>query len=525
MRIIKKLFNIKIFLYLLLSIVILFVLAINTRGKLGNPEITRVTNYSLWGEYHGAAYENSSARSRYALIYSLVDDKSFHFSEALARFSTPEVATFDGKYVSLFAPGTSLLAIPGYIIGKSVDMAQVGSYLTISLFAFMNFILIVKISKKLGATSTSSILGALAFLFATPAFGYALSLHQHHITTFMILLSLYALLSFRDFWALVLVWFLCVFSIIVDYPNFFLMFPLGIYALGKIFIIKSGPKLFEFKIRFLYFFSFLIMLLPIGLFLWFNARSYDSPLRLSGTLPRVESFDENYADNTDKAVILEGVADPEKKDSIGFFQTRALLNGFYIHFISPDRGVLFYAPVALLGILGFSYVNRKNQKYFALLLSLLGVNILLYSMWGDPWGGWAFGSRYLIPSYAILSVFIGVALAKAKKYNILILIFSVLTAYSIYINTLGALTTTNMPPKIEVLSLEEQTQRVQHYDYKRNVEFLNNDVVNTVGYRDFAEGKITPWNYFYAVYFSIMSVLAITSVFYLISKRKHKNAN
>ena len=43
-----------------------------------------------------------------------------------------------------------------------------------------------------------------------------------------------------------------------------------------------------------------------------------------------------------------------------FFKTRNLLNGFYIHLLSPDRGIIYYAPVILLGLLGFLFLLAKK---------------------------------------------------------------------------------------------------------------------------------------------------------------------
>src|SRR5207237_1298615 len=102
--------------------------------------------------------------------------------------------------------------------------------------------------------------------------------------------------------------------------------------------------------------------------------------------------------------------------------------------------------------------------------------ILLYSMWDDPYGGWAFGSRYLIPTYAILSIFMALLLKRIAKYNILLLLFFAVFTYSVGINTLGAITSNRNPPQVEAVALERASGKAQPYTYIRNFNVLNQDI-------------------------------------------------
>ena len=60
-------------------------------------------------------------------------------------------------------------------------------------------------------------------------------------------------------------------------------------------------------------------------------------------------------------------------------------------------------------------VYRKNKELAVTIILMILSIILLYGMWGDPWGGWAFGTRYLIPAFALMSIPIGMALNKYGK--------------------------------------------------------------------------------------------------------------
>jgi len=50
------------------------------------------------------------------------------------------------------------------------------------------------------------------------------------------------------------------------------------------------------------------------------------------------------------------------------FKPRNMLNGFYILLVSPDRGVLVFTPVMLLGIIGILIANKKKVPYMSVLL-------------------------------------------------------------------------------------------------------------------------------------------------------------
>jgi hypothetical protein len=501
-----KIFNkIKSFLAtLFLCLFCVVILSLSLRGLPGNPTSSEL-NSGFWKE--NGPFELSPERGRFALLYSIIQDNSFQFSNQIGQFAVPDVAISKGKYVSLFAPLLSFLAIPGYIIGRYFGASQVGTFATISLFALFNFLLIRAISIRLGANRIAATIGAAVFLFATPAFAYAVNLYQHHISTFLILLSIWALLKSNKAWSVMLALFLCALAIPLDYPNLFFLFPVGIFALGRIFSINLDKLKNKISIRVnpLKMLLLLVMAIPILFFLWFNQVSFGNPFQLSGTLQSVRSLNnpKNLAELS-ASQLKEKEQKAVKKSAIGFFQTRNLVGGFYEHFVSPDRGILYFTPVILLGILGAFLAQRKKVQMTAVLLAIIGANILLYSMWGDPWGGWAFGSRYLIPSYAILAIFIALLLTYWRKNTLFLVIFSVLFAYSAAVNTLGAITTSAMPPQQEVLNLEKISGTIQRYTYQRNWEFLIAGNSKSFVFQTFAKKYMTS-----EIYFDILAGIII----------------
>jgi hypothetical protein len=263
-------------------------------------------------------------------------------------------------------------------------------------------------------------------------------------------------------------------------------------------------------------FALIAVIPPLLFFLWFNKTSYGSAFRLSGTIPRVVEIEGDkplfYRASEEKNVSENELGELEKKTAAGFFETRNIINGLYVHILSLDRGIVFYAPVILLGLMGMIiYGKKKNITVF---WAIVGVNIILYSMWGDPWGGWAFGSRYLIPTYAVLSIFTPFVLSKLRKDIFLISIVLVLISYSVVVNSLGALTTIANPPEIEAQSLSEISGREEKFTFERNMDLLLENSSKSFVYNQFLKDSIYVWEYYYLVTLPILLVFII-SISYL----------
>lgn len=511
----------KIIINILLIVATAFILLLSTRGNIGNPTAKDLDNLD-WKA--GGPFELSPERGRFALLYSIVEDKSMSFSVDIARFTTPDLGYKDGKYVSLFAPAVSYIAAVGYIVGKFFGASQVGAFAVIGLFALFNGLLIRRLIKYLTQNEYAANLGALVYLFATPSFAYSVTLYQHQISTFLILAALNLLASTPKVWKLFLIYFLCAASIPVDYPNLFLMAPIGIYALGWLVSAKVEENKINLKINPAYLLGFLGLVLPLIFFFWFNYNSYGDPLQFSGTVGSVAEIDANGKPTTSRVINLERVdeyLDPEKqeKSAVGFFESRDMVNGLFIHLFSPDRGIIYFTPVIILGLLGIYFASKAGIGLAPLMVAIIGANLLLYSMWGDPWGGWAFGSRYLIPSYAILSIFLGYLLAKFNRNILLFITFTVLCFYSVDINTIGALSTSAVPPKVQVLELEKVSGVVQKYNHERGLDMLKNGKSKSFFYNTYLSNTVSAKDYYKIITGSILVLISSQLLFLLFSKK------
>lgn len=490
--------------FLLFSVLIF---SFSLRGLPGNPTAEEMMATETWRS--NGPLELSPERGRFALLYSIVEDGSPFFSLPVARLATPDLAINpDGKFVSLFAPFLSFLLIPGYFIGKMLGASVLGATAMIAIFAIGNAILIRAIAMRFGAGSAAASLGTFAFLFGTPAFAYGTTLYQHHVSVFLLLLSIVSLLRWRDWRSLVAVAFLASVSIPLDNPNVFLFAPIILWAATRILWIKQlEDGSISILFRPLRVFAVVFAIVPFGIFLWYNLSVNGDPLQLSGTLPAVPaiSADGRPLDRDPNQRSEKRQEESEEKTAVGFFETRALLNGFFVHIASPDRGVIRFSPIILLGIAGIFILYRRNETTVAnVLVGVSLTTLLLYSLWGDPWGGWAFGSRYLIPAYAMLGIGLGVALQEWRRSKVFLTLFCALFVVSVSINTLGAITSNTNPPQVQVLELEALSDKEQKYTVARNWQYLHEFGSKSFVYRVVASRFMSAESYYFSLVFLII---------------------
>jgi hypothetical protein len=506
---------------------IVLILFSTIKGYAGNPDINEL-NSKTWKE--NGPFELSPERGRFALTYSIVEEKRFHFTLPVARFATPDLGIKNDNYVSLFAPGVSYLIIPGYLIGKYFGASQVGAFSTIIVFAMCNIVLIYLLSKKLGASTQASLLSSFIFIFATPAFSYVTTIYQHHISVFLILFSL-ILLTYKkiNFLILSTIWLLIFTSIPVDYPNLVLMLPIAILTAFKSFNIDFNTNRIKLSINFLYVFALIGAIIPLGLMAIFNFHSYGNYFQFASTVGGVQAIDASGRPTAPETANLEDVdkfINPEAKDrsAVNFFKSRHQLKGLYILLFSPDRGVLVFTPILILSLLYFAFHKKiKDDVNIYTILSILVFNIVIYSMRSDAYGGWAFGSRYLIPAYSILSIFLSVVITKFRRNILFIVLFATLMIYSIFVNTLGALTTSANPPKVEALPLEALTGKRERYSYDRNWEFLTSGRSKSFVFQTWAKNYVDSVTYYYIISGTI--ILLTTSLLILVILKKDENKN
>lgn len=490
-------------------LIVIFLVALVVKGQGGNPLLYQSLNSK--STEVGGPFESSGSTSRFALTEAIVEDNTFFLNEKRAKFSMPDVVEANGRYFSIFTPGVSFVAVPFYMLGKVWGIPQIFAYLSTSLFAILNVFLIYKLTRKLGAGIAASLLAGFLFLFATNALSYSLTLTQHHISTFVILLSLILALKPVGIINDIFIGILCGIGLFADVPNLILMFPIIVFVLAKHVNREAINSNLNLKLS-LKFISFLIgvvlTFIPFG---YYNHGLTGSYLSLPQFIGRAPSF-ETAVEETYK------VGGQVKDDNKGLnlpFKTRYQLHGLYILVTSNERGIFYFSPVILIGLVGLYLLFKQfsSRSVSAVFFAVILTNAFLYSMFGDVTGGWAFGARYMIPTIAILSVCMGIAIDRYKEKLWFIPIFVVLAAYSIGVNVLGVMTTTQIPPKVEALNLPNPIPYTYVYNWQLMTERnLNSSLV----YNLYLSDRLTSCDYslLYAGFvFGIILILYTALIF------------
>lgn len=501
--------NMKNKILLLISVLTIsfIILLLSVKGQAGSTIYYQ--SVSSRDTFLGGPFENSGSTSRFALVEAIVENGSFSFTPQQAAFASPDISAFNGKAFSLFAPGVSFAGVPLYVIGNFFGIPQLSTFLLNIFFGVLNIYLVYYLARKFGAGLYASLTAGFLSMFATNAYTYSLSLTQHTMTSSALLLAVALSAGSLKWYKPILLGAVTGAAIMVDVINGLFLAPVLLYVFVKHLSVSTTAN----KIRVSFnpaIFTFIAGILPfLAVFGYYNYMLTGSPTRLaqfignakietSGNFPQIQQ--NKFAEENVKKISLP-------------FESRRILNGVQVLLTSEERSWLYYSPVLLFGLLGFVSVYKKSSKkdQIAIIAGTIGVSVLAYAMFIDPWGGWAFGARYLIPSAMLTAIGIGLFLEKFKGNKMLIPVFVVAAIYSIYISTIGAYTTSTVPPRIEAETMVVPTSWGINYNYDLISKGENSSLI----YHLFVESFATSMQhiYFVTVTISIVFILIFLPIY------------
>lgn len=451
----------------------------------------------------GGPFESSGSTSRFALVESINLSQKFILNSDLAKFASPDVVETDKGFVSIFTPGVAFLSTPLYWLGSHFGAPQLVSYFLGMVMALISFVALVLLATRLGLSLYAGVLAGLAFVLATNFLPYSATLTQHPTTSALLLLSLWLLTFKSSLITNLLLGIIFGLALLVDIPNVFLMIPIGLAALVKAIDIKARIASYQIRVNVSLVILALGLLPAVFAFGFYNLATTGAPTLIAQNIGRVTSLDESG--QSVSATPNSG----EKFDKKLPLDTRSQLQGLYILLVSNQRGIFYYSPILVIGTLGLWQLKKRKSKDFLVTEAIIGAvlfNLATYSMFGDPWGGWSFGPRYLIPAAACLSLGVAAFFDYARhKWQTLLLIL--LLPVSAAINLLGALTSTNVPPKVEAIQLPEPIP----YTYKYNWQLLTeSDSSKTLLYQ-VTGSRIAP-TYYFLIYLAWLSLILLSPV-------------
>ncbi|NTU72728.1 hypothetical protein HGB07_00955 [Candidatus Roizmanbacteria bacterium] len=246
----------------------------------------------------------------------------------------------------------------------------------------------------------------------------------------------------------------------------------------------------------------------LGVFGWYHYAAYGNWKTLANHLPRYEIT------NMDK---IQAYLNLKNTPSLGgIFLEERLPNGLYELLIAPDKGILFFSPILLLALLGIAMSTKRINMERLILFICIAVNLILYASFTDPWGGWAYGPRYLIPSMAILSLFAGIFLAEFPYQLIAKLLAVLMFSVSSAVALLGALTTNAVPPRIEAVYFKIK------YGILFAAEYLQKNHTGSFLYNQFFAHQLSLFQYFLIIN-NVLIVLFILVLFVVPRVSRHES--
>lgn len=95
--------------------------------------------------------------------------------------------------------------------------------------------------------------------------------------------------------------------------------------------------------------------------------------------------------------------------TVGFWTP--LGEGLYGLFLSPGKGLFFYAPALALSVISLPFFIKRHGREGAFLLALFLAPTVMFAKWMDWEGGLAWGPRYLVGVLPLLAPFVAPGLA------------------------------------------------------------------------------------------------------------------
>jgi len=310
----------------------------------------------------------------------------------------------NGHYLSAYAPGSAILALPVYalpvLLGMRPGSPWVPSLEKLSA-TLITALSVVVLYWALGALVSPGWAMMIAAIYAFGTSSWSVSsqaLWQHGPSQFFVALLLYCLTrGMTNERFLVYAGFAMTAAAVMRPTNLLLVLPVAVW------VVYTHRHL---TLRFI-----LFALPPAAALLLYN-------LVYFGT--------------------VGGGSGNSVAPTWAFFAQIPLREGLAGLLVSPSRGLFVFSPVLLFSLFGFACIWRRGPSPFKALTVGVGLVQKLVGKWFLRWGGYTWGPRLLADTTPIFSFLLYPLADTLRRHRLLKGVFALFVAVSIGIHALGA---------------------------------------------------------------------------------------
>jgi hypothetical protein len=359
--------------------------------------------------------------------------------------NTGDVTVHEGRVYPGKPPGTALLAVPAYmvinrlerLVGTDPDAWRpltINAYLTrvfsVGLMTAWGAVVFHRLSRRLfpGVPDRAHVWSALSLGLATLMWPFATLFFDHTIVAVLVLTALGYLVQVCDEERSTTpssdrAWVLRLFAAgaalgLAAVTNYLAVIPIAVFSLYLLMALQRRWRVILFWAG---------GIIPAVFLGWYHFTCFG---RVTATANTEEP---GMFQAADLWLGMFGV--PHAK----------LLYGLLF---SSYRGLFFFSPILILGLVGLGYALVKRRRTWELVacLAVFAAYVLMNASflgWKKAWaGGWSFGPRYLIPGMALLALPLCLMFARWPRVSL------AFAAYSFGLTLLG--TAVDPQPPVDI---------------------------------------------------------------------------
>jgi hypothetical protein len=278
----------------------------------------------------------------------------------------------DQQSYSRYGPGQSVLAIPFILAGKGVALlAPDYERFLVRLFALMlpalataaTGVILYAWARQIGYSTRVALVTGLLFGFTSYAWPHGRTFFTEPLSMFFLALCAYGFCKEERHW-----WMIAgaaaALALAAKFSNLLALPLIALYAIAVSRRVAYRSSLQALAERIV--FSVLGAAAPLGLLFYYNTRLFGGPLN-------------------------SGYGGINLREWLSMSEE----DGLYGLTLSPGKGILFFSPTILLGLIGMGFYVRRQWRESLLGFAMLAAHIAFYSRI-DYWhGDGSWGPRYL----------------------------------------------------------------------------------------------------------------------------------